>query len=155
MDPLVDNDTRPLHWKLSFHESKRLLAAIFPDPVLFQTSVESPQAVSSSRSPAMFHVLEKLREGNHYGEKENVQEKDAKEKDDAKGKGKVKGKGKGNAKGKDTTTKNPKKTAKKNVSECWLQCPLAVKNEDNMADFLNDIMNAVEDAINGKFLNKQ
>ena len=67
MDLLVDNDTWGLHWTLKLSESRRLLAALFPDRKLFQTSVELLPAESSSPYPEMIYILEKLRDRDHYG----------------------------------------------------------------------------------------
>jgi len=93
----------------------------------------------------MNDILERLRDGNHYG-KETQDEDNVKDKD-------TKGKGK-DTKGTGKATKK-KKAMKKKDSECWLRCPSAIKSESNMAGFLNIIMDAVEGAVSGKFLNKQ
>lgn len=94
MDLLVDNDTRGLHWTLNPSESRRLLAALFPDCELFQRSVELLLATLSCPSPKMIHILERLRDGDHYRKE--------KDKNNAKGED-TKGKGKDTkVKGKDT-----------------------------------------------------
>ena len=132
MDPLVDNDTQGLHWKLSPDDSKRLLAALFPDDKLFQLkSVELLPTTSPISSPEMACILARLRDGGHYGKKEEEEE---------------------NAKSKDT---REKKATKKKDSGCWVYGPSAIKSEYEMANFLNDTMDAVEGAIGGKFLNRQ
>ena len=133
------NDTRGLHWTLNPSESRRLLAILFPDCELFQRSVELLPATLSGPSLEMNDILERLRDGNHYG-KETQDEDNVKDKD-TKGKGKdMKGMG---------------KAMKKKDLECWLRGPLAIKSESNMAGFLNVIMDAVKGAVSGKFLNKQ
>jgi len=173
MDPLVDNDTRGLHWTLNPSESRRLLAVLFPDRELFQRSVELLPAASSRPSLEMNDILEMLRDGNHYGKEtrdgDNAKDEDTKGKGkDTKGKGKdTKGKGKDTkGKGKDTKGKGKdtkgmgkdmkkKKAMKKKDSEYWRHGPSAIKSEPNMAGFLNIIMDAVEQAIGGKFLNRR
>ena len=79
MDPLVNNDTRGLHWTLKLSESRHLLTTLFPDHKLFQTSVELLPAKSSSPYPEMIYILEKLWDGDHYGmakDGDNVKGKD-------------------------------------------------------------------------------
>ena len=174
MDPLVDNDTWGLHWTLKPSESRRLLAALFPDRKLFQTSVELLPAASSNSCSEMIYIFEKLREGDYYG---NAKDEDTKGKDsntmskdkNTKGKGKntkgtgrntkgtgrnTKGTGK-NTKGTGSNTKENDTVPNKKDSEYWLDGPLAIKSEHNMASFLNGIMDAVEEAMGGKFLNRQ
>ena len=130
MDPLVDNDTQGLHWKLSPDDSRCLLAALFPDDKLFQLkSVELLPTTSPISSPEMACILARLQDNGHYGKKEEEE----------------------NVKSKDTK----KRAAKKKDSECWLYGPTAMKSEYEMGDFLNNIMDAVEGAIGGKFLNRQ
>ena len=85
MDPLVDNDTQGLHWKLSPDDSRHLLAALFPDDKLFQLkSVELLPTTSPISSPEMACILARLQDGGHYGKKEeeeeNVKSKDTKKK---------------------------------------------------------------------------
>ena len=142
MDLLVDNDTQGLHWTLKLSESRHLLAALFTDRKLFQTSVELLPAESS----AMVYILEKLRDGGHYGK--------VKDADDAKGEDNdTTGRGK-NMKDNGKNTKKNTATNRKD-SESWLNGPLATESEPNMARFLNGIVDAVEKAMGGKFLNKQ
>ena len=154
MDPLVDNDTRGLHWTLKLSESRCLLTALFPDHKLFQTLVELIPAESSNPYPEMIYILEKLWDGDHYGM--------AKDRDNAKCEdNNTKGTGR-NMKGSSKNTKGNGKNTKKNDTamsgkdlEFWLNGPLAIENEHNMARFLNGIVDAVEKAMGRKFLNKQ
>ena len=161
MDLLVDNDTRGLHWTLKLSESRRLLAALFPDHKLFQTLVELIPAESSNPYPEMIYILEKLRDGDHYGtakDRDNAKGED----NDTTGTGRnTKGTGR-NTKGSGKNTKGNGKNTKKNDtamsgkdSEFWLNGPSAIENEHNMARFLNGTVDAVEKAMGGKFLNKQ
>jgi len=120
----------------------------------------------------MNDILEMLWDGNHYRKEtrdgDNVKDEDTKGKGkDTKGKGKdMKGKGK-DTKGKDKDTKGKgkdtkgmgkdtkkKKATKRKDSEYWRHSPSAIKSEPNMAGFLNVIMDAVEQAIGGKILNR-
>ena len=146
MDPLVGNDTRGLHWTLKPSESRRLLAALFPDRKLFQTSVELLPAASSNSCSEMIYIFEKLREGDYYG---NAKDEDTKGKDSN-----TMSKDK-NTKGTGSNTKENDTVPNKKDSEYWLDRPLAIKSEHNMASFLNGIMDAVEEAMGGKFLNRQ
>ncbi|KIM61923.1 hypothetical protein SCLCIDRAFT_9280 [Scleroderma citrinum Foug A] len=130
MDPLVDNDTQGLHWKLSPDDNDKL----------FQLKlVELLPMTSPISSPKMACILARLQDSSHYG-KEKEEEGKGKEKE------------KDNVKSRDTKKRDM--ATKKKDSECWLYGPSAIKSEYNMADFLNDIMDAVEGVIGGKFLNR-
>ena len=60
-----------------------------------------------------------------------------------------------NTKGNRKNTKKNDTTMNRKDSEYWLNGPSAIESEQNMAHFLNSIVDAVEKAMGGKILNKQ
>ena len=161
MDLLVDNDTRGLHWTLKLSENRHLLAALFLDHKLFQTLVELLPAESSSPYPEIIYILEKLQDRDHYGmakDGDNVKGEDNNmtgSSRNTKGTSRnTKGTGK-NMKGNGKNMKKNDMTMNRKDSEYWLNSPSAIESEQNMAHFLNGIVDAVEKAMGRKILNKQ